>query len=206
MLKPSNDNRHCSLAVETFIKTSLGVATLVVGVQNIERCNIDPLIPIMLIVNGVWYLTSVVLELVLNCCVLCTNKPGFVLLLYAQKAVFSLLFLAIVVTDNVFVFTAWREGPDYYNLEQHKGCDQTTFVLSMVLVILADITLCLAVLVVACVCCCFSGALLFVTRPAREARNKVQQEPPDSSTPRLHEDLPASVDAEVKSNKAVQNN
>ncbi|XP_037787827.1 transmembrane protein 272-like [Penaeus monodon] len=136
-----------------FALLSLGltIAFITVGAIYQDDCNVEPMIPVWLIVQGV---------------------ISFVLTLSGQsknserKSVFSLIKIGLLfivqlfafgwfIVGNVWVFTAWAKNPDFEDLTQKNSCHKGLFYLALIGgVILPYAGLALILTIICCVWVC----------------------------------------------------
>ncbi|XP_018014720.1 uncharacterized protein LOC108671660 [Hyalella azteca] len=141
------------------IELIFGLVFIIVGSLNVDKCNIDKMIPIWLIMMGVVYLVTGVHEFLQF---LRSNKPahankgrGFISLIIT--GVLTLITVALFVAGNVFVYRAWSVGPDFGHYWFENGCDMGAYMLSFVAVIFMDVlfgVIMIGILAYAC-CHCF---------------------------------------------------
>ncbi|XP_073461290.1 transmembrane protein 272-like isoform X2 [Aquarana catesbeiana] len=102
----------------------------------IDKCSIEPMIPIYLIVAGAIHLVgSVLLPL----------KFVFVKLMYAIEGILGIFSLCWFIAGSVWVFRIYQVSS--------RACDDTVYYFAFGILICEYVILCLTVFLICCACC-----------------------------------------------------
>lgn len=134
---PNNKSSTGSQICSVVIWTALSIAMIVIGALYIDKCSIEPMIPIYLIVAGAVHLVGFALL---------PLKFVFVKLMYAIEGILGLFSLCWFIAGSVWVFRIYKVS--------HKACDDTVYNFAFGILIFEYVFLCLAVfLICLCTCC-----------------------------------------------------
>ncbi|XP_063607584.1 transmembrane protein 272-like [Penaeus indicus] len=136
-----------------FALLSLGltIAFITVGAIYKYDCNVQPMIPVWLIVEGVvsWLLSL-------------TGKPDkskrhteYNLAKLSLTIIVQLFAFGWFIVGNIWVFTAWAKNPDFEDLTQENSCHKGLFYLALYGgIILPYVGLVLALIFMICIWVC----------------------------------------------------
>ncbi|XP_040184785.1 transmembrane protein 272-like isoform X2 [Rana temporaria] len=122
------------------IWTALSIAMIVIGTSYIDKCSIEPMIPIYLIVAGAVHLVGFVLL---------PLKLVFEKLMYAIEGILVLFSLCWFIAGSVWVFRIYQVSP--------RDCDDTVYTFAFRILIFEYVFLCLAVFLICLRTCCGCG-------------------------------------------------
>ncbi|XP_040184781.1 transmembrane protein 272-like isoform X2 [Rana temporaria] len=135
---PSPNTHSTGLQICTLvIFTPLNIAMIVIGAVYIDKCSIDPNIPIFLIVAGAVYLVGFVLMPLKFVSEKAMHTVGRILGLFS---------LCWFITGSVWVFSIYDVNP--------RDCDDTVYKFAFGILIVEYILACITIVVVCLGTCC----------------------------------------------------
>ncbi|XP_047487400.1 transmembrane protein 272-like isoform X2 [Penaeus chinensis] len=141
------------LLMVAFALLSLGltIAFITVGAIYQDDCNVEPMIPVWLIVQGV---VSFILTLSGKSQNSKTN-PEYNLAKMSLTMIVQVFAFGWFIIGNVWVFTAWAKNPDFEDLTQANSCQKGLFYLALYGgIIIPYAGLALALTIITCVYVC----------------------------------------------------
>ncbi|XP_042886619.1 uncharacterized protein LOC122262607 [Penaeus japonicus] len=127
------------------------LAFIIMGALHLDQCNVEPKIPVWLIVEGVLFLVSSFAGKSANdkgesTCATISKFLNFII---------GTVHLAWFITGNVWLFNAWAEDPDLEDLSQDNSCHKATFYLALyggIIVPYAFLGLAILIVIIVYVC------------------------------------------------------
>ncbi|XP_069169724.1 transmembrane protein 272-like [Procambarus clarkii] len=112
-----------------------GFAFIIMGALNINRCKIEPMIPIWLIVQGVVMVFGIGIG---GAAKHSSSKGQVSLPVKVVGFVVSVVTVVWFATGNFWVYQAWGQTPDYAHDWFENGCNKSLYNLAFVGVIVLD--------------------------------------------------------------------
>nr|XP_027230480.1 uncharacterized protein LOC113822148 [Penaeus vannamei] len=104
------------------LSLGLTIAFITVGAIYKDDCNVEPMIPIWLIVQGVF---SLLLPL------FGSSKESQPIIVSVLGVIVNLVASGWFIAGNVWVFRAWSKNPDFEDLTQENSCHKGLFHLAL---------------------------------------------------------------------------
>ncbi|CAF0897145.1 unnamed protein product [Brachionus calyciflorus] len=145
--------------------TAYPIAMIAVGATNLNKCTIEPKIPVWLIVSGSVSIFMAFLMAISLISQAVLKRAAIVGIFSCITCVVSLFQLAWFITGNVWVYS--KNGSVIYDIETSPNyCDKTLYLFSFWTITVAYIMMGLSIIIsifmvcCACVCtaCCFAKA------------------------------------------------
>lgn len=124
-----------ALIIGGIIFPLMAIAFIVVGAVYVQECNLNPLIPVWLIVQGVLMLLGAGAGGLGR---QQRKKDNVSFPVKILGGVLSLIGFAWFIAGNVFVYTAWGTEPDYAHPWFENGCNKSAFNLAFFGMIIYD--------------------------------------------------------------------
>ncbi|KAF2362941.1 hypothetical protein FHG87_006308 [Trinorchestia longiramus] len=142
--QPNNYRTKCSsvpapvMVAFVVLELIFGLVFIIIGSLNVDKCKIDPMIPIWLIMMGVVYIVTGVHEFIQYTRAKKSATKGRGIVALIITGVITLVTVGLFIAGNVFVYTAWGVEPDYGHYWFENGCDMATYLLAFSGVIIMD--------------------------------------------------------------------
>ncbi|KAM5137854.1 transmembrane protein 272-like [Mantella aurantiaca] len=162
----SNPSSTGSQICSVVIWTALSIAMIVIGAIYIDKCNIEPKIPIYLIVAGVIHLVGFMLL---------PLKLAFLKAMYAVEGILGLFSICWFITGSVWVFRIYQVNP--------RDCDDTVYKFAFGILIFEYIFLSILILVICLCTCCGCCIAVMAAKSNEDTRNNQDAEAVPVSSP-----------------------